>query len=464
MIVVVGLSHRTAPIEVRELLAFSPEDVARLLSELTAESAVGEAMIVSTCNRVEVVAAGRSEPRADLEQVARAVVDRLVARAPEARRSLYVLQGSMAVRHLFRVASSLDSLVLGEPQILGQVKQAYDVAREAGTTATVLNRVVPRALRTAKRVRTETAIGAGQVSVPSVAVDLARQIFGDLGWRTAALIGSGEIGETVARLLRQAGSRLLVVGRNATRVEELAREMGGEARELATLERTLVDADVVITTTSAPGFVVEHAHVHRSRRARKGRSLFFIDLAVPRDVDPRVNELDGVFLYNVDDLSKVVAESLKSRELHAELAEQIVASEAAGYDRWAEGEQVTPVVVALRARMRATFLAEVERSLGGRLKHLSEAEREAFSAMVESALNKLLHRPTTLLRKMASDEGLRGEAEQYVTMLKDLFDLSAVPVAETGQGTTGEEPPVDTPRDEAVVTGEAHSGGTQGVR
>jgi glutamyl-tRNA reductase len=179
-----------------------------------------------------------------------------------------------------------------------------------------------------------------------------------------------------------------------------------------------------------------------------------------------VNELDGVFLYNVDDLSKVVAESLKNRELSAELAEQIVASEAAGYGRWADGEQVTPVVVALRSRMRATFLAEVERSLGGRLKHLSEAEREAFSAMVEAALNKLLHRPTTLLRKMASDEGLRGEAEQYVAMLKDLFDLSAAAAAETGQETaTGEaEPPVDTPREDAVVTGAAHSGGTQGVR
>jgi glutamyl-tRNA reductase len=426
VIVVIGLSHRTAPIEVRERLAIAADEIPGLLRSLVSIPSLGEALVVSTCNRVEFVVAGTDGPRADLVGIARSTTDAILARAPGVSGYLYQHVGLDGVRHLFRVAASLDSLVVGEPQILGQVKQSYDLAREVGTTGSVLNRVVPRALRSAKRVRSQTTIGAGQVSVPSVAVDLARQIFGDLSHRTAALIGSGDMGETVARLLRQGGARLIVVGRNAERVREIAGTMHGEPRSFEDLDRTLEEADVVVTTTSAPGFVVEHDRVRRGRRARKGRSLFFIDLAVPRDVDPRVISIDGVFLYNVDDLSKVVSESLESRRREADRAEEIVAEEAASYERWADSEQVTPTVLALRERVRGVLEAELERSLAGKLRHLSAEDRQSLLVMSEASVNKLLHDTTQRLRRMASDPGLRSDLDVAIAVLGDLFDLEAL--------------------------------------
>lgn len=433
MIVVIGLSHRSAPIEVREQLAFSSDEVPDILRSLVALPSLGEALVVSTCNRVEFVLAGADGPRADLAGIARAARDVIVARAPGVSRHLYQHVGLEAVRHLFRVAASLDSLVVGEPQILGQVKQSYDLAREVGTAGSVLNRVVPRALKSAKRVRSQTTIGAGQVSVPSVAVDLARQIFGELAPRTAALIGSGDMGETVARLLRQGGARLLVVGRNAERVGQIAAAMQGEPRGFEDLDRTLEEADVVVTTTSAPGFIIDRDRVHRGRRARRGRNLFFIDLAVPRDVDPRVISIDGVFLYNVDDLSKVVAESLESRRREADRAEQIVAEEAANYERWADSEQVTPTVLALRERVRGVLETELERSLAGKLRHLSPADRQSLLVMSEATVNKLLHDATQRLRRMATDPGLRADLDVAISVLGDLFDLDAL-TATMGSG------------------------------
>lgn len=428
MIAVVGLSHRTAPIEVREQLALSAEDIPGLLAELVERRGVGEALVVSTCNRVEVVAAAGAAGGTPAEIAAR-VRETIVARAPGVAGHLYAHQGSAAVRHLFRVAASLDSLVVGEPQILGQLKAGYDLAREVGTAGAVLHRVLPRAIRSAKRVRSETAIGAGQVSVPSVAVDLAVQIFGDLAGRTVALVGSGEMGESVALLLRGAGASLVAVGRNASRVQELAARLGGEARGLSELERTLVDADVVISATSAPGFVVDLPLVQRSRRSRRGRSLFLIDLAVPRDVDPRVADLDEVFLYNVDDLSHVVAESMEGRRREAERAETIVLDETASYERWAEAEQATPAIVAMRERFRAVLEAEVARSLAGRLRHLGEPERDALRLLVEAALNKMLHPMTTNLRRLAVEPGSRADLPEITALLTELFELAPASAA-----------------------------------
>jgi glutamyl-tRNA reductase len=423
VIVVVGLSHRTAPIHVRERLALPADTVPELLRTIVT-GPIGEALIVSTCNRVELVVAGTEGARSNLTEVALAATAAIVSRAPGVEGHLYAHTGAEAVRHLFRVAASLDSLVLGEPQILGQLKDAYDLARDTGTAAGVLNRVIPRAIRSAKRVRSETTIGVGQVSVPTVAVDLTRQIFRDLSRHTVALVGSGEMGEGVARLLRQAGARLIVVGRNMERVAHLAQAMGGEGRSLAELDKTLVEADVIVTTTSAPGYIIDAKEVQKHRKARKGRNLFFIDLAVPRDVDPAVGELDSVFLYNVDDLSNVVAESLQSRQREAERAEAIVVEETESYERWAEAEQVTPTIVALRERIRAILESEVDRSLGGKLKHLGPNDREALMVMMEAALNKMLHPATAGLRRLATDPTSRGELEQAVSALHFLFELS----------------------------------------
>jgi glutamyl-tRNA reductase len=424
VIVVVGVSHQAAPIEVREQLALSQQATAPFLKELIAGSVVREAMVLSTCNRVELIAAGETGVNESLESVAAACAERLVGLAPDASSYIYRYVGGSAVRHLFRVASSLDSMVLGEPQILGQLKQAFDAARKVGTVGSALHRAIPRALRAAKRVRSETAIGSGQVSVPSVAVDLASQIFGELSGKTALLVGSGDMGQTVARLLKGAGATLQVLGRNALTVERIAREVGAEPRSLVDLKTSLIEADVVVTSTSAPHALVTKDMVASVRRSRRGRSLFFIDLAVPRDVDPKVGELDGVFLYNVDDFSQIVAESLASRQRERDVAEGIILSAAEGYERWAEAEQVTPVIKALRARFSQVMRGELERSLRGRLKELGEAERAALEKMVDASINKILHEPSSALRSLAGDRARDADfVESAVEVLTALFSL-----------------------------------------
>lgn len=427
MIVVVGLSHKTAPIEVRERAALEPEAVADLLRELRSSARVSEALVVSTCNRVEVVAAGTNADPASLRAASEAVELALSTRARGIEAHLYRHHGLEAVKHVFRVASSLDSLVLGEPQILGQVKAAFEFSRQRGYVGARLNRVVSRALRTAKRVRSETAVGAGQVSVPSVAIDLARQIFGTLEGHRAALIGSGQMGESVAKLLTGAGAKLTVLGRNRERVAELAGELGADAASFDALPDSLANADVIVTTTSASEFVVKYEAVAAARKKRRGRSLFIIDLAVPRDVEPSVDGLDGVFLYNVDDLSQIVAETLSQRQREASRAESIVMDEAQMYERIASAQQVTPTVVALRQKFADAFRAELERSARSRLKDIEPAERQAIEKMIDAALNKVLHAPTRRLRELAASGEQEEELAESVDLLEALFELGKTP-------------------------------------
>jgi glutamyl-tRNA reductase len=457
VIVVVGLSHRTAPIAVREKLVLEQGTLPDFLRELVQRPEVGEAVLVSTCNRVELIAAGRAGFDSDLAQVASACVAALAARAPDIAPHLYAHTGGVAVRHLFRVAASLDSMVLGEPQILGQVKDAYELARRAGTVGSVLHRTLPRAIRAAKRVRTETAIGNGQVSVPSVAVDLTRQIFGDLAGHVAVLVGSGEMAEAVARLLKVAGASIVVVGRTLSRAEELAQAVGGSARPWTDLKQSLIEADVVVTSTSAPHHVIDYEMVSAARRARRGKNQFFIDLAVPRDVDPRVEELDGEFLYNIDDLSKVVSETLSTRSREAASAEAIVGREAEGYDRWADAEQATPTIVALRARLSAALEEEMNRSLRGKLKHLGPEDRAALGKMLESAVNRLLHQPTIRLRQAALERASEMlSLDQLSAAISELFAFDAESEAPSTPDSMPPEPdapaePSTTPPVEARV-------------
>jgi glutamyl-tRNA reductase len=446
MIGVVGLSHKTAPIDVRERLALPHDVVPRVLEDLARLPAVSEVMLISTCNRVEVVLAPDSE--STVQAATRAVSRALDSRAPGVSQHLYVHEGTPAVRHLFRVAASLESLVLGEPQILGQVKNALVCARTTGTVGGRLERVVSRAIRAAKRVRTETSIGTGLVSVPSVAVDLARQIFGGLQGRSAVLIGSGEMAESVARLLRSDGTRILVVGRNEHRVAEIARATDGEPRTWNDLESSLVEADVVITSTSAPAPIIGRDLVAGLRRRRRGRRLFFIDLAVPRDVEPAIDELDWVFSYNIDDFSRVVAESLSVREREALEAQRLVDLEVQSFERWADAEQVTPVLVALRTRIRAILELELERSLSGRLKHLGDAERDNLRTMLEAATKKLMHTPTLRLREVAADRDAESyRSELLADAVAELFELE--PLSDRPSRNSSAEP---GPREEAAAT------------
>ena len=442
MITVVGLSHRTAPIEVRERVALHKDKVPEFLRALLQQGPVGEALVVSTCNRLEIVAAARGNV-SELPAVAEACVQALEQIAPGIARHTYRRTGGEAVRHLFRVASSLDSLVLGEPQILGQLKDAFDAAKEAGSIGSVLHRSVPRAIRTAKRVRSETVIGSGQVSVPSVAVDLTRQIFGELRGRTVLLVGSGEMAEAVARLLRGAGTSLLVLGRNLERVTELAAAVDGEPRLWHELKASLVDADVVITSTSAPSAVIDYELAASARKARRGRDQTYIDLAVPRDVDPRVNSVNGVFVYNIDDFSQVVAQTLSNRAQEAESAERIVEEETRGYERWADAEQATPTIVRLRASLRQSLRTELDRSFRGKLKHLGREEREALEKMCEAVENRLLHVPTMKLRQAAMERDAATFAlDDLTSALEELFDLSGNAEPESPSGPQASPAPL----------------------
>lgn len=417
MILVVGLSHKTAPVHLRERVAVG---AGPLRQRIAALPQVREVAVLSTCNRIEIYACSADDDD-DGADAARAIESVLLDIAgpdvaPELARQLFWYGGDAAVRHLFRVAASLDSLVVGEAQIVGQVHEAFDDAARAGTLGTMLGRVADGAYHVAKRVRSETQVGAGTVSVSSVAVELARQIFGDLAGRTTVLVGAGKMGVNAARSLHSAGANLLVINRNAQRAQDLAARYQGQARSWDQLATCLVEADVVITSTTSPEFVITRAQVSSLRRPRKGRSLFLIDIAVPRNIEPSVNALDGVYLYDIDDLSSIAAETLRERMAEAQLAERIVDEEAEAFARWNESLQVAPTIVALRNQVRKILEAELDRTLSGKLKHLGDDERKALEGMLNAAVNKLTHLPSTRL-KYAVTTGQAGELAQNVRML-----------------------------------------------
>jgi glutamyl-tRNA reductase len=422
VIVVLGLSHKSAPVDVREKFAASDDVLPQVLARLSSRPELTEVMFLSTCNRVEVMAcAPRGAKEADTTRAIREVIREHagLADAEEVQPYVYVRSGKEAVRHIFRVSASLESMVLGEPQILGQVKHAYDAATAAGALKSYLGRCVHRAFTVAKRVRTETALGAGTVSISSVAVDLARKIFGDLSNHAVLLVGAGEMAEAAAKSLGKGARSIRVCNRSFDRAAALAAQFGGSAAPLEALADELTIADVVVTSTGSPTYVVTHDMVKRAMKARKGRTLFFIDIAVPRNVEPSVHEIDNVYVYNVDDLEHQVAEGMKARHAEVAAAERIVEAEVAEFEVWSRGLDVQPAVVALRAKTHAVLFAELERSLGSRLKHLGEADRAALAQMMESAVNKLLHAPTTRLKASAAD----GAAGDFVEALKHLFDL-----------------------------------------
>ena len=419
-----------------------------VLARLSARRELSESMFLATCNRVEVFAAAPNDEGAG--SAVRAVRDVLAqqggASADEAMAPyLYERSGREAVRHIFRVASSLDSMVLGEPQILGQVKRAYDEASAAGTLGTVLGRCMTRAFTVAKRVRTDTQLGAGTVSISSVAVDLATRIFGDLAGHSVLLLGAGEMAEAAAKSLGKGAHHIRVCNRSFERGAALAGAIGGDAVQWDALEEELLRADVVVASTASREYVVTPDMVRRAMKQRKGRTLLFVDIAVPRNVDPTVHAIDNVYVYNVDDLEQQVALGLKSRESEAEAAERIVHTELVEFESWRRGLLVAPAIVALRTRTREVLSAELDRSFAGRLKHLEEGDRAVLRQLMEAATNKLLHTPTTRLRAGAAS----AEGADWVRAVTHLFDLpdtaspaspaSATPTAQT---TDEEDDPV----------------------
>ncbi len=440
---VVGLSHRTAPVEVRERFAASTDSLPEVLARLSARPELSEVMFVSTCNRVEVYAASSASSEDSRAKAVRAVREVLAGHARTTERELesvlYLRDGDEAVRHIFRVAASLDSMVLGEPQILGQLKSAYEAAIAAGALKSRLMRCVQRAFAVAKRVRSETALGTGTVSISSVAVDLARRVFGDLAHSSVLLLGAGEMAEAAARSLGKGARAVRICNRSHDRAQALAQSIGGEAAAWDALEVELAIADVVVVSTASRSFVVTPELVRRVMKVRRGRTLLFVDIAVPRNVDPEVHGRDNVYVFDIDDLQQHVAVGLESRKAEAQAAERIVHAELEQFAAQSRGQSVQPLVVALRARTRGVLMAELERSLSTRLKHLPEGDRAALVQMLDSAANKLLHAPTSRLREAAS----QGDGA-LVETLRSLFEL---PEAAGGDATCS---PADAPEGEPV--------------
>jgi glutamyl-tRNA reductase len=470
--VLVGLSHKSAPIAVREKLAFPEEQLTTVLGDLSRLPSIGEVMLVSTCNRVEVLATAKAR------DAAQTLLEHLVACAQDnsLRSHLYLREGESAVVHLFRVAASLDSMVVGEPQILGQVKDAFELAVQSGFARGEISRACQAAFAAAKRVRSETQIGQAAVSMASAAVELARKIFGQLASRTVLVVGVGTMSELCARHLLAAKSRVRVTNRTAERAVQLCAAMGegAEARPFEQLASLLVEADIVISSTAAPRPIFTREMVQAALKARKNRPLFFVDLAVPRDVDPSVSELDNVFAYDVDDLDRVVAENMALRASEAERAGVIVAEEVARFIRERSTREAVPVLAQLRARAEEIAQAEVQRTLAAIGEALSDKQKKSVEAMSRAIVNKLLHEPTARLRSA----GAAGpeEAARLVQAAAELFGLdepsstpadaantanaaNATNVSNVANAVSGSGEVRDGPRNEAVGKSEANKEG-----
>ena len=417
-IVIVGLSHKTAPVEIRERLAFAPTAMERPLRKLLELPPVAEGLIVSTCNRVELCAATK-EPDAAIAAMHRFLAEYHEIPPGEIDEHMYDYQGEDAIRHLFRVASSLDSMVLGEPQILGQIKTAYGYAAEFKTAGLILNRFLHKAFSVAKRVRTETAIASNAVSVSFAAVELARKIFDQLDNKVVMIIGAGEMCELAARHFVTNGvSKVLVTNRTFERAEKLAAEFHGKAVPFEYFVEHLAEADIVLTSTGAPNFILGQRQMEEVLKRRKNRPMFLIDIAVPRDIDPKVNNLDNSYLYDVDDLQGVVQANLKERKKEAGKAEAIVDQEIGQFHQWLANLEVKPTIIALRRKFEEIRQQELDKTFGN-LKNLSDKDRKSIEAMANAIINKILHQPTSVLKSSQNDTS----GDDYVDAVRTLFDL-----------------------------------------
>ncbi len=417
-IALVGMNHKTAPVEIRERLQLGCSEGGPSLAELIGIPEVREALVLSTCNRVEVLARV-ADGDVVLERLKGFIYRQGNLDASELDQCLYVYREREAIRHLFRVASSLDSLVMGEPQILGQVKDAYRRAVEHGTTGVLLNRLVHHAFRTAKRVRTETGIAGNAVSVGYAAVELAKKIFGGLSERTILLIGAGEMSELAARhLMRQGVDRILIANRTHARAVEMASAFSGTPVAFDRLSEALSEADIVIASTGAPGYVVTSEMVAAALRRRRNRLLFLIDIAVPRDIDPAAGELDNVYLYNIDHLQEVVDANRAIRRAEAQKAERIVEEEVDVFQEWFNALEVVPTIVAMREKMEGILRGELERSAHW-LGTLPDEDRLRVEGLASSVVNKILHDPITGLK----EENRGRDGLPYVAAVRRLFKL-----------------------------------------
>jgi glutamyl-tRNA reductase len=419
-LLITGVNHKTAPVEVREKLAFDDRSLPAALEQLRASSGIAESVILSTCNRVEIAVTTRNgyDPQAD--------VDRFLSESRsvplgDIAPHLYHLADEAAIHHLFRVAASLDSMVVGEPQILGQLKAAYAAAKAHGSVAGFLEVVLTRAFSVAKRVRSETGIGESAVSVSYAAVELAREIFGSLSDKRVMIVGAGKMSELAAQHLHRSGAtRIFVTNRTRDRAREMADLFQGTIVEYDRFLAVLPEMDIVITSSGAPFYIIQKTHMRRVIEVRKNRPVFLIDISVPRNIEPSVNEIDNVFLYDIDDLERVVEANVGERKKRAEHAEEIIEAEVDRMIARLKAREVAPTIVSLQEQLEQMRRAEVAR-LRGKLGTLTPEQEEAIEALTRGLIAKIAHGPISELRRQAAEP----EGVQVIESIRKLFRLES---------------------------------------
>ncbi len=432
-IIVVGLSHKSAPIEVREKLNFPESTLPDALRKLMTYDGVKESMIVSTCNRVEIYASVR-ESASGVDQIKQFISDYHGLSREALETSLYVYPDAQGVRHTFRVASSLDSMVLGEAQILGQMKDSFDIALKTKTTSTIMNKLMKKAISVAKRVRTETRLAEGAVSISSAAVELAKKIFGTLDGKHVMLLGAGEMAELAAQhLLGNGVKNIMVANRTFERAEELAKEFKGDAIRFEHFPDALVMVDILICATGAPHYVVGRDMVQKVLKERRNKPIFMIDISNPRNIDPEVDKVDNVYLYDIDDLQSKVDVNAEGRAREAGKAEEIVAQEVETYLQWERALDAVPTIVDLREKVEDIRKKELDKALGS-LNGISEDQKRTVDIMSQAIVNKLLHAPLVVLKQAASSH---DGGDTTIALARRLFNLDRE-LKRPGHGTEAE--------------------------
>jgi glutamyl-tRNA reductase len=432
-IVVVGVNYKTAPVEIREKLTFSESELVDAMKQLQQQKSILENVIVSTCNRTEVYAVvdqlhtGRYYIKSFLANWFHMEIDALTP-------YLNIMENEAAVEHLFRVASGLDSMILGETQILGQVKSSYLLAQEHGTIGTIFNQLFKQAVTFAKRAHSETEIGANAVSVSYAAVELAKKIFGDLSSKHVLIIGAGKMGELAAQNLYGSGvGKVTVVNRTLEKAEQLAKKFSGAAKSLSELSCALLEADIVISSTGAKDYIITKEMMVHVEKMRKGRPLFMVDIAVPRDLDPALAELESVFLYDIDDLEGIVQANLEERKKAAEQIERMIGTELVAFQQWLYTLGVVPVIAALREKALA-IQAETMRSIERKLPHLSERDRKVLNKHTKSIINQLLRDPILRAKELAAEPN----AEEALQLFMKIFNIEDEVKAQKQAKTDGQ--------------------------
>ena len=417
-IVLLGLNHNTAPVELRECIAFSKDDTVTALRALIQSDAIQEVLVFSTCNRVEVLMV-TDHPAQAIETTKNFIAEFNHITRDRFEKSLYLREGDAAVQHLFKVAASLDSMILGEPQILGQIKAAYNTATRQKTAGVILNRLLHRAFFVAKRVRTETGIGDRAVSISYAAIELGRKIFDSLEGKSALLIGAGEMAEiAVEHLMRQKAGAVFVANRTFERAVDLATKFNGRPIQFKEIFEFLQHVDIIISSTGAADYVIRQKQVKDIMHSRRNRPLFFIDIAVPRDIDPEINRLNNVYLYDIDDLQGVIDENIQDRKKEAVKGERIIDEAVIRFKEWYENLHVIPTIVDLRKKFDVIAEAELEKTFQS-LRNLSDKERRAIYKMTAAMINKMMHDPTHLLKS----NGKHINKSVYLDVIRRLYQL-----------------------------------------